>query len=269
MACGAIPIATAQAGMRHFGHGPDPEGDPEVTGLALPRSFRPDDPLLARAVRDGLERMLRLLRDHPGKAAELRDRARWRARTFTWERVAERFLVIFDDVRHGCLSPPDPATLIDRGWWDLLSEEQVRGVREHALRVAVRRGDIGLAARAGVRIGGDDGPAWSQFFEAARRRCDVSACQRIAEASGSAELMAVVAGRGQAKAGPGGIEVSWSFTSASRVEAATEGERRLVPLDRQPDGSYRGLIACATVPGVALLVNLGDGRTTWDWLEAV
>ena len=34
MACGAIPIATAQAGMRHFGHSPAPEADPDATGLA-------------------------------------------------------------------------------------------------------------------------------------------------------------------------------------------------------------------------------------------
>ena len=268
MACGAIPIATAQAGMRHFGHGPAPEGDPDATGLALPRSFRPDDPLLARAVRDGLERMLRLLRDQPDKAAELRDRARRRARTFTWERVAERILAIFDDVRTGRLAAPDPVTLINRGWWDLLSEEQMREAREHALRVALQRGDVGLAARAGLRIGHDGGPTWSRLFEAARRRCDVAACQRIAEASGSAEFRAAVANRGQATAGPDGIEVSWSFTSASRVEAATEGEMSLVPLDRRPDGSYCGRLAHASAPGVALLISLGDGRTTWDWLES-
>ena len=267
MACGAIPIATGQAGMRHFGHGPVPEGDSDVTGLALPRSFRPDDPLLAQAVRDGLERMLRLLRDRPDKAAELRERARLRARTFTWDRVAERFLAIFDDVCAGRLPAPDPVTLIDRGWWDLLSEEQMHRVREHALRVAVHRGDVGLAVWAGVRIGHDGGPTWSQFFEAARRRCDVAACQQIAEASGSAELTGAVADRGQATAGPDGIEVSWSFTSASRVEAATEGEMSLVPLDRRPDGSYRGRLARTSAPGVALLISLDGGRSTWDWLE--
>jgi glycosyltransferase AcbS len=268
MACGAIPIATAQAGMRHFGHDPVPERDPDATGLALPRSFRPDDPLLTQAVRDGLERMLRLLRDRPDKAAELRDRARRRARTFTWDRVAERFLAIFDDVRTGRLPEPDPVTLIDRGWWDLLSKEQLGGVREHARRVALQRGDVGLAARADVRIGHDGDPTWSQLFAAARRRCDVAACQQIAEASGSAELITAVADRGRATAGPDGIRVSWSFTRASRVEAAIEGEMSLVPLDRRQDGSYCGQLACASAPGVALLISLGDGRSTWDWLES-
>jgi glycosyltransferase AcbS len=267
MACGAIPIATAQAGMRHFGHGPFPEEDPDDTGLALPRSFRPDDPLLAQAVHDGLERMLRLLRDRPDKVAELRERARRRVKTFTWDLVAKRFLDMFDDVRTGRLPAPDPVTLIDRGWWDLLSDEQMRGVREHALRVAIQRGDVGLAVRAGGRIGHDGGPTWSQLFGAARRRCDVTACQRIAEASGSAALTAAVADRGRASVGPDGIEVSWSFTSASRVEAATESEMRLVPLDRQQDGSYRGRLACASAPGIALLISLNDGRSAWDWLE--
>jgi glycosyltransferase AcbS len=268
MACGAIPIATAQAGMRHFGHSPTPEADPDATGLALPRSFRADDPLLVEAVREGLERMLRLLRDDPDTAAELRDRARRRATTFTWERVAERFWTIFDDVRTGSLPAPDPVTLIDLGWWDLLSEEQLREVREYALRVAVRRGDADLVVRAGVRIAPDgEGPTWGRLFEAARRRCDVAACERIAEASGSAERAAAVAGRGRATAGPDGIDVSWSFTSASRVEAVIEGEMSLVPLDQRPDGTYCGRLARASAPGVALLISLGDGRTTWDWLE--
>ena len=268
MACGAIPIATAQAGMRHFGHSPAPEADPDATGLALPRSFRADVPLLTEAVRDGLERMLRVLRDHPETVAELRDRARRRARTFTWERVADRFRTIFDDVRTGSLPAPDPITLIDRGWWDLLSDEQLGEVREHALRVAMRRGDADLMVRAGVRIAPDDvGPTWGRLFEAARRRCDVAACAQIAEASGSAELAAAVAGRGRATAGPDSIDVSWSFTPASRVEAATEGEMSLVPLDRRPDGTYRGRLARPSAPGVALLISLGGGRTTWDWLE--
>lgn len=76
-----------------------------------------------------------------------------------------------------------------------------------------------------------------------------------------------MAGRGRATAGPDSIDVSWSFTPASRVEAATEGEMSLVPLDRRPDGTYRGLLARPSAPGVALLISLGGGRTTWDWLE--
>ena len=66
MAAGAVPIATAQQGMRHFGHAFD-LGDPAATGLALPRSFRVDDPVLTEAISAGLRRMLRLIREQPGQ----------------------------------------------------------------------------------------------------------------------------------------------------------------------------------------------------------
>ena len=268
MACGAIPIATDQMGMRHFGHRPDPEADLDATGLALPRSFRVDDPLLAEAVRDGVERMVRLLHDRPDMATRLRGRARTRARTFTWERVAERFCAIFDGVRTSSLPAPDPVTLMDRGWWDLLSDDQLHGLREQAARVAWRRGDAALADRAGIPIACDGRePGWGRLFEAARRRCDVPACVQIAASSGSAELAAAVSGRGRATAGPAGIDVSWSFTPAARVEAVHEADGRFSLLDRSPDGTHSGRLASVSVPGVALLVSLDNGRAAWDWLE--
>ena len=269
MACGAIPIATDQAGMRHWGHRPDPETDPDATGLALPRSFRVADLLLAEAVREGLERMVRLLHDRPETAARLRDRARSRARTFTWARVAERFSVVFDAVRAGQLPEPDPLTLLDRGWGDLLDDERLRGLGDQVLRRVVDRGDEALAARAGLRIALDGRePTWAGLFEVARRRCDVAACARIAAASGSAELATAVSGRGRATAGPDGLHVRWSFTPAARVEAVTEDDGRFVLLQRTPDGAHSGCLASASAPGVALLVSLDDGRTAWDWLEA-
>ncbi|HEX4728213.1 MAG TPA: glycosyltransferase, partial [Jatrophihabitans sp.] len=268
MACGAIPIATDQAGMRHFGHRPDPETDPAATGLALPRSFRVGDPLLAEAVRAGLERMVRLLHDRPDTAARLRERARRRARTFSWDRVAERFCAIFDDVGERRSATTEPVTLLERGWWDLLSPAQLVELRDDVLRVVMCRGDAALAVRAGIRVGWDGpGPTWHQLFEAARLRCDVAGCVRISAASGSAEFAAAVAGRGRAVAGPEGIEVSWSFTTASRVEAVTERDGRFVLLDRMPDGSHSGRLEDRSDPGVALLVSLPGGRTTWDWLE--
>jgi hypothetical protein len=76
-----------------------------------------------------------------------------------------------------------------------------------------------------------------------------------------------VAGRGRAVAGPDGIELSWSFTAAARVEAVTEDDGRFVLLDRLPDGSHSGRLSSRSAPGVALLVSLADGRTSWDWLE--
>ncbi|GAB2331686.1 glycosyltransferase [Streptomyces griseoincarnatus] len=100
MASGSVPVATAQRGMQHFRHAADPYA-PEATGLALPRSFRVDDPLLTEAVRAGLERMLRMWREEPERVAELRVRSVAVARSFTWEAVAKRFLAVFEACRAG------------------------------------------------------------------------------------------------------------------------------------------------------------------------
>ncbi|WP_433607140.1 glycosyltransferase [Dactylosporangium sp. CA-139114] len=111
MAAGAIPLATAQRGTRHFGHAFD-LADPGATGLALPRSFRVDDRLLAAAVHDGLRRLVGLVADDDPLVAALRERAVATARQFTWGRVAERFLAVFAACRQG--RPPAGATPLDR-----------------------------------------------------------------------------------------------------------------------------------------------------------
>ena len=94
MAAGAVPVATAQQGMRHFGHAFD-TGEPGATGLALPRSFRIDDPVLTEAIRAGVRQMLHLMRTEPVRFEELRDRAVEVAGRFSWRQTAHRFLEIF------------------------------------------------------------------------------------------------------------------------------------------------------------------------------
>ncbi len=107
MACGSVPVATAQRGMRHFRHSFDLDA-PQATGLALPRSFRVDDPLLADAVYTGLVRMLDLWRLDPGRVASLRARAVEVGRGFTWRAVAERFLAVFA----ACVAGTSPANAL-------------------------------------------------------------------------------------------------------------------------------------------------------------
>ncbi|HEX6527948.1 MAG TPA: glycosyltransferase [Streptosporangiaceae bacterium] len=94
MAAGAVPIATAQQGMRHFGHASD-LSDPAATGLALPRSFRINDPVLTDALCAGLRRMLHMMGTEPGQFQVLRDRAIAVARQFSWRQTADRFIEVF------------------------------------------------------------------------------------------------------------------------------------------------------------------------------
>jgi glycosyltransferase involved in cell wall biosynthesis len=94
MAAGAVPIATAQQGMQHFGHAFD-LADPSATGLALPRSFRVNDPALVDSLCDGLRCMLRMMRAEPARFQALRDRAVAVARQFSWRQTANEFVEIF------------------------------------------------------------------------------------------------------------------------------------------------------------------------------
>jgi glycosyltransferase AcbS len=105
MAAGAVPIATAQQGMRHFGHAFD-LSDPAATGLALPRSFRVDDPALTEALCAGIRLMLGLMRTEPARFAALQARAIAVARQFSWQQTARRFLGIFAAAADG---PPGAA----------------------------------------------------------------------------------------------------------------------------------------------------------------
>lgn len=136
MASGAVPIATAQQGMRHFGHAFDLDA-PTATGLALPRSFAVDDPALVEAIREGTHRMLSLLREDPVLFGTLRARAIGVARQFTWERAAARFLAIFAACATGTAQP---------------SEVLPAGAASGALPGAATATDTGLG-------GGQDVPA--------------------------------------------------------------------------------------------------------------
>jgi glycosyltransferase involved in cell wall biosynthesis len=107
MASGAIPIATAQRGMRHFNHSFDLD-DPGATGLAVPRSFRVDDPALTEAVYLGLRRLLELNRRDPERVESLRARAVAVSRQFNWAGVAGRFAAVFA----ACAAGEPPASVL-------------------------------------------------------------------------------------------------------------------------------------------------------------
>ena len=121
MAAGSVPIATAQQGMRHFGHRFD-LADPDATGLALPRSFRIADPVLTEAVYQGLVMLLDLRRNEPEVFEDLRLRAVARSRRFTWSAVADRFLAVFE----ACMVGKPPADAIPE-----LESAAVSGAARH------------------------------------------------------------------------------------------------------------------------------------------
>jgi len=126
MACGAVPIATAQEGMAHFGHVEDPYRDPEqATGFAVRRSFAEDDPLLVDAVAGAIVRAVHLYTSDPRMYEQLSTNARKRAREFTWTACASTHLAVFSDVLAGRAaargdngwSVEQATERTDRQWW--------------------------------------------------------------------------------------------------------------------------------------------------------
>ncbi|MEW2113941.1 glycosyltransferase [Streptomyces sp. NPDC005474] len=134
MASGCVPVATAQRGMRHFRHSFDLDA-PGVTGLALPRSFRVDDPLLTEAVHTGLARMLELWHRDPERVEAFRARAVEVGRSFTWKAAADRFLAVFA----ACAAGTPPADAVPAGR-ELVRAGGAAGSRLDAGHGSVRRG---------------------------------------------------------------------------------------------------------------------------------
>jgi len=264
MACGAVPVATAQRGMSHFGHAFDVD-EPAATGLALPRSFRIDDPLLVDAIETGLRKMLHMVRAEPQRVAVLRDRAVAVTRQFTWNRAAERLIDIFAACAAGNPPPLEPAALLACGWADLLTDGQLADLREVALRRARMTGDLAL----GRRLCRGSPPELSEAFATARLRVDLATCCRIAAQSNNAGLAAALRGRASVSRETHGVRVRWAFAPAARVEAVvphTEPGRppEIVPLNAQPDGSFTGRVLGAPPGQIALLITLPNGRVAWD-----
>lgn len=94
MLCGAVPIATAQQGTRHFEHG-RPLDDAQATGFALPRSFAENDEVLVRALVQRMRQALALYRDEPAAYQRLAHNARAVASRFTWDMAAQAHLQAF------------------------------------------------------------------------------------------------------------------------------------------------------------------------------
>jgi hypothetical protein len=100
MACGAVPIATAQEGTRHFGHALRRHG-PRATGLAVDRSFRDDDPRLVDQLVTRFHEAVHLVDSRPADYQRLSRNARAVASRYTWDRCADRHERAFAGILDG------------------------------------------------------------------------------------------------------------------------------------------------------------------------
>ncbi|MCP3803614.1 glycosyltransferase [Allokutzneria sp. A3M-2-11 16] len=239
MACGAVPVATAQRGMEHFEHVLG------TTGASVPRSFRADDRALVDEIKSQLRRLLAMELD------SLRANAVRVARSFTWEKVAADFHAIFDSTLHSGLSA-DPVALLRRGWGDLLDDEALARHAVEARDQALSTGDVELARRLGIA---DD----RALFEAARERGDVAGCALFPE------YETELASRGSVVDEIGQWRVSYRFGPVRTADLVREG--RAWPLYPTGDGGFGGTVPASAERSAVLLLTLTNGRVVWDELE--
>ncbi|MDT0611129.1 HAD-IIB family hydrolase [Streptomyces lancefieldiae] len=223
MACGAVPVATAQRVTSHFGH-QRPLEDPAATGFSVPGSFRDDDPGLARALAERIRQAVAVFRTAPDTYARLSGNARRLARSFTWARSADLRLAAYDRLLRGERAQSPVAELVERGWLDALPRTVHAGHRDLIARAATRRGDAAALARAlgcGIEDLGPD--TWDRLFASAHDRGDFARCAELARWAGRPDLHARSADRFRLVAGPDGTwHVRYTHSGADRVEMVVE-----------------------------------------------
>jgi hypothetical protein len=278
MACGSVPIATAQLGMAHFGHRPDPlggSGARAATGFALNRSFREDDAELADALADRIRLAVRLLHDQPSAYRRLSGNAVATAHAFTWARCADLHLEQFLRLWDGLQPQLTDDDALRAGWFDLLSESAWADRRDEIARLAEQTGDLDTYSRCR----GVDADVARCLFDAAYARGDFARCEHIASTVGvgadgvDAERLHAVRNRCHITVSPAGWQIRYRQPHAAHVELVVpttpphrtaRAEPRVAPLGRAGEtftGHFDG-----PPPGdeVRLLVTLTDGRVAWD-----
>jgi hypothetical protein len=226
MLAGCVPIASAQLGMRHWGHAEGPGVGPEdATGLSVIRSFRADDPELVRSLVSALHEALALhARGAPYAARAAR--ARQLAQGFTWERSARAHLEVMERLwaaprrlaRPPAAAPPGART----SWRD----------------VALREGEL---------------MSWRRAAPAA------PALPSLAVAT-SPRGTAIEYGLGAAT----GVEVFFAPPAdAGDAAPAPLARQPLVPAPAR--AAWAGQLPAAAAAGpLILLVTLADGSQFWD-----
>ncbi|MFD7303380.1 glycosyltransferase [Streptomyces pharetrae] len=256
MACGAVPIATAQEGMAHFRHA---RPEPETTGLAVNRSFAEDDPLLTAALVARIGEAVTLWSEDPARYRELSERAVTVARQFTWKHCADLHLAAFHRLWRAEPAELPAERALRHGWFDLLKDEEITA------EAALAHGDPGAYAR----LAPVDTPVARRFFRAAWERADFATCERIVDRFPTAVTADDVRRLRERCSVTDDGTLVYRLPHAERVQLVIPAPRdpaaRALPevreLRRTGSGVFEGP---PPVPGARLLLTLSSGRVTWD-----
>ncbi|ROQ35943.1 glycogen synthase [Streptomyces sp. PanSC19] len=263
MACGAVPVATAQWGTAHFRHAAE---DATRTGFSVNRSFAEDDALLVDGLADRFHRAVRLFHDEPDEYRALSARARQVARSFTWDHCADLHLEVFRDLWRGTAPRPTADTALRHGWFDVLPSRTWQERPQEVLDAAVAAGDLAAVER----LGPVTPPLALRLFDAAWERADFAVCEAVAERWPDAippERVALLGDR----CAPHGDGLRYRLAHAERVELVVPGPRgpggraeaEVTEWTRGETGEFRGAAPPAGTDA-RLLLTLSNGRIAWD-----
>lgn len=272
MACGAVPIATAQSGMAHYGHVEDPVSGPHrvgATGFAVHRSFAEDDPVLAGALAERFRVAVELWFRRPAEHARLSRNAIETARRFSWARCAELHLAAFQQLVDGRPREVSDDDALARGWFHRLSAS---AWQERPDEIAARA--MELADPDAYRRVADLSPEAAQrLFVAAEGRADFGVCARLAPSMPDARAWAAVRDRSDVRVLPGGEgwSVRYRLPHAERValvvpELTGSGRGRPTVTELVRTGEFFAATLADPPPSGALhlALTLSSGRTAFD-----
>ncbi|MFF4382594.1 glycogen/starch synthase [Kitasatospora sp. NPDC001547] len=261
MACGAVPVGTAQEVTTHYRH-QLPREHPDATGFAVPRSFTEDDPLLAGALAERIRQAARIHREDPAEYARLSDNSRALARRFTWRKAATTRLATFAAAAAGVLPGLTPERAAGYGWFEELADTDWVTHRREIAEAALARGDLAAYRRCVPSV---DRDGLRRLFGAAYARADFTRCAELADLLDDPDLTAVLDGRCLVEPTDAGPRIEYRLPHADSVLLVLpSGEHRLTGAD----GTFATVLA-QDVPGpLVFLLRLRDGRCAWDEVPA-
>lgn len=275
MACGAVPIATAQLGMAHFGHVADPVDGPAretATGFAVNRSFAEDDSALVAALVDRLRRAVTIRTEQPEVYRRLSANAIATARRFSWSRCTQQHLDAFQECYDGGRRALPIADILVRGWFDLLPES---AWTEHRIEIAARA--LALAdVDVFLQVAQLSPATAAELFDSASARADFAACARVASLRPDPPPPGWAAVRDRCTvtdlpAPQPGWRLRYRVPQAERVHLVRpappgpgRGTPSVTPLTRGADGFTADIAGERPTGAMHLLVTLASGRVVWD-----
>ncbi|MEV0194075.1 glycosyltransferase [Kitasatospora purpeofusca] len=257
MACGAVPIGTAQEVTTHYRHHL-PREHPDATGFAVPRSFTEDDPLLTAALTERILEAARIHRQDPAEYRRLSDNARALARRFTWRKAATTRLATFAAAAAGVLPGLTPERATEYGWFTALADTDWVTHRREIAEAAKLRGDLTVYRKC---VPDMDRDAVADLFAAAFARADFTRCADLATLLDDPDLVTALDGRCRAEWTGEGLRIDYRLPHAESVLLVLpSGEHRLTGTD----GHFTTTLARTPAVPLAFLLQLRGGRTAWD-----